>query len=221
MSYSEFSLDWLPALQFGCEHNVQDSRMGALSVLSWLWAPSGFKLTKTANWVVYSPYMGTHHTSREQHKAILQRKLPDNLKLAIAKTIENNLFSKVAALIPVPDRLEWWCLKSPGPFSERNAWFWWNQNFVRRRGDENCETLHIQLECHCQVTKQLVVHVLPAHLIAQYNHSSIDGFKLNFTANETKVSLTFRTDTREICMWGAAHLEKLNQVFCKGKHNRR
>jgi hypothetical protein len=50
--------------------------------------------------------MGTHHTSREQHKAILQRKLPDNLKLAIAKTIENNLFSKVAALIPVPDRLE-------------------------------------------------------------------------------------------------------------------
>jgi hypothetical protein len=35
----------------------------------------------------------------EQHKAILQRKLPDNLKLSIAKTIENNLFAKV--LIPI------------------------------------------------------------------------------------------------------------------------
>ena len=30
-----------------------------------------------------------------QHKAILERKLPDNLKLSIAKKIENNLFSKV------------------------------------------------------------------------------------------------------------------------------
>jgi hypothetical protein len=31
----------------------------------------------------------------EQHKAILERTLPDNLKLAIAKRIENNLFGKV------------------------------------------------------------------------------------------------------------------------------
>jgi hypothetical protein len=35
----------------------------------------------------------------EQHKAILERKLPDNLKLAIAKTIENNLFAKVYASV--------------------------------------------------------------------------------------------------------------------------
>jgi hypothetical protein len=37
----------------------------------------------------------------EQHKAILERKLPDNLKLAIAKTIENNLFAKVFAKCPL------------------------------------------------------------------------------------------------------------------------
>jgi hypothetical protein len=30
-----------------------------------------------------------------QHKAILENQLPDNLKLAIAKKIENNLFLKV------------------------------------------------------------------------------------------------------------------------------
>ena len=30
-----------------------------------------------------------------QHKAILERRLPDTLKLEIAKKIENNLFSKV------------------------------------------------------------------------------------------------------------------------------
>ncbi len=30
-----------------------------------------------------------------QHKALLERKLPDALKLALAKQIENNLFSKV------------------------------------------------------------------------------------------------------------------------------
>ncbi len=30
-----------------------------------------------------------------QHRAIVQRKIPDALKLAIAKRIENNLFSKV------------------------------------------------------------------------------------------------------------------------------
>ena len=30
-----------------------------------------------------------------QHKTILQRQLPDALKLAIARRIENNLFSKV------------------------------------------------------------------------------------------------------------------------------
>ena len=30
-----------------------------------------------------------------QHKKILERKLPESLKLAIAKKIENNLFSKV------------------------------------------------------------------------------------------------------------------------------
>jgi hypothetical protein len=31
-----------------------------------------------------------------QYRAIMQRKIPDTLKLAIAKRIENNLFSKVA-----------------------------------------------------------------------------------------------------------------------------
>ena len=30
-----------------------------------------------------------------QHKSILERKLPENLKLAIARQIENNLFAKV------------------------------------------------------------------------------------------------------------------------------
>jgi hypothetical protein len=30
-----------------------------------------------------------------QHKKILERKLPESIKLSIAKKIENNLFSKV------------------------------------------------------------------------------------------------------------------------------
>ena len=37
-----------------------------------------------------------------QHKAILERQLPDKLKMAIAKQIENNLFSKASAcFLPV------------------------------------------------------------------------------------------------------------------------
>ena len=34
-----------------------------------------------------------------QHKAILERQLPDKLKMAIAKQIENNLFSKASACL--------------------------------------------------------------------------------------------------------------------------
>ncbi len=33
-----------------------------------------------------------------QHKQILQKTLPETLKISIAKNIENNLFSKVSAL---------------------------------------------------------------------------------------------------------------------------
>jgi hypothetical protein len=33
--------------------------------------------------------------SSVQHKAIMERKLPESIKLSIAKKIENNLFSKV------------------------------------------------------------------------------------------------------------------------------
>jgi hypothetical protein len=36
-----------------------------------------------------------------QHKDILERHLPDNLKLTIAKRIENNLFSKVVHFKPL------------------------------------------------------------------------------------------------------------------------
>ncbi len=36
-----------------------------------------------------------------QHRKILQRKLPEGLKLSIAKKIENSLFSKVGSQIPV------------------------------------------------------------------------------------------------------------------------
>ncbi len=32
---------------------------------------------------------------RAQHKTILERTLPESLKLSIAKNVENNLFSKV------------------------------------------------------------------------------------------------------------------------------
>ena len=34
-----------------------------------------------------------------QHKAVLQRKIPDRLKISIAKRIENNLFSKVGIVL--------------------------------------------------------------------------------------------------------------------------
>ena len=39
--------------------------------------------------------MNTIDFELRQHKHILARKLPENLKLAIARKIENNLFSKV------------------------------------------------------------------------------------------------------------------------------
>jgi hypothetical protein len=39
------------------------------------------------------------HQVGEQQKDILKRSIPENLKLAIAKRIENNLFSKVQYLV--------------------------------------------------------------------------------------------------------------------------
>ena len=38
------------------------------------------------------------HEKLLQHKAILERQLPDKLKMAIAKQIENNLFSKASSI---------------------------------------------------------------------------------------------------------------------------
>jgi hypothetical protein len=66
----------------------------------------------------------------EQHKAILERTLPDNLKLSIAKRIENNLFAKVQAHIPVANMLPELDLTygpydlSTGTLLEWNAWCW-------------------------------------------------------------------------------------------------
>jgi hypothetical protein len=65
------------------------------------WERYRFLIDYEHNQVIITDYYGSFlKKSRfdenfEQHKAILQRKLPDNLKLSIAKTIENNLFAKV------------------------------------------------------------------------------------------------------------------------------
>jgi hypothetical protein len=37
--------------------------------------------------------------SGEQYKELLERQLPENLKLLIAKQIENNIFAKVRAVL--------------------------------------------------------------------------------------------------------------------------
>ncbi len=72
--------------------------MGALSIHDWFRSPAGMskrtskceiELAMTKIWMWFESCMCL------KHKKILERSLPDDLKLSIAKKIENNLFSKV------------------------------------------------------------------------------------------------------------------------------
>ncbi len=100
----DFSLDF----QAWHQYNVPGQRVGTISVCYWLPAPAGLisfgRMQSTNIWLVAS----------QQHKKILERTIPDVLKLSIARKIENNLFSKV---------FEYFDAKCS--FAEPNIKLWW------------------------------------------------------------------------------------------------
>ena len=90
-----FSAKWLFFFwQIGIWYNQKYMEMGALPIYNRIFPAPG----KFQNGNIFLIWL----RAMVQHKAILERQLPDKLKMAIAKQIENNLFSKASAcFLPV------------------------------------------------------------------------------------------------------------------------
>ena len=86
------SISWL--LQFGYFYHAQDQGLGALQVCGWCWTSTGNPYVSCFKKFRKS-LLTSFHGCVDQQRDILSRSLPENLKLAIAKRIENNIFSKV------------------------------------------------------------------------------------------------------------------------------
>ena len=115
---NNFSFSWL-LFQYVIEIWYYHKYWCAFHALHWAYRPRANTMLKIWDWERFQFSIDYEHKQAKekhahslcasieswwaycyvwQHKTLLERKLPDALKLAIAKQIENNLFSKVTAL---------------------------------------------------------------------------------------------------------------------------
>ncbi len=72
-------------------HHIQSQKMGAVPVHDGVRSPAGLADAEAPSVDIMSGWQAVYI----QNKKIMERTLPDALKLSIAQKIENNLFSKV------------------------------------------------------------------------------------------------------------------------------